>query len=143
MVTVSCLATILFFGGWLSPFPATATFAWTRFLPTAVLAAASIGLIIDGLRYETLLGMVLLPALGLALGGAAYLVARQSGVEFVQGPFWFLGKVFVFLFFYIWARSTLPRLRYDQLMALGWKLLLPASLVNVILTSLLIVMTKR
>ena len=143
MVTVSCLATILFFGGWLSPFPATATFAWTRFLPMALLTAASIGLIIDGLRYETLLGRVLLPALGLALGGAAYLVARPGVVEFVQGPFWFLGKVSVFLFFYIWARSTLPRFRYDQLMALGWKLLLPASLVNVVLTSLLIVVAKR
>jgi NADH-quinone oxidoreductase subunit H len=42
---------------------------------------------------------------------------------------WFLGKVLMFLFFYIWLRGTLPRLRYDQFMRLGWKVLIPASLV--------------
>jgi NADH-quinone oxidoreductase subunit H len=42
---------------------------------------------------------------------------------------WFLGKVFFILFCFIWLRGTLPRLRYDQFMALGWKVLIPASLV--------------
>jgi len=42
---------------------------------------------------------------------------------------WFIAKVWVFLFFYIWLRGTLPRLRYDQFMALGWKLLIPVSLI--------------
>ncbi|MHA3023027.1 NADH-quinone oxidoreductase subunit NuoH [Mycobacterium sp. BMJ-28] len=41
---------------------------------------------------------------------------------------WFVAKVWTFLFFYIWLRATLPRLRYDQFMALGWKILIPASL---------------
>ena len=41
---------------------------------------------------------------------------------------WFFGKVFAFIFFFIWLRGTLPRLRYDQFMALGWKWLIPASL---------------
>jgi NADH-quinone oxidoreductase subunit H len=41
---------------------------------------------------------------------------------------WFLGKTFVFLFLYVWIRAALPRLRYDQLMNLGWKVLIPASL---------------
>jgi NADH-quinone oxidoreductase subunit H len=44
------------------------------------------------------------------------------------GPFWFLVKVFCFLFTYVWLRATLPRFRYDQLMDLGWKRLIPASL---------------
>ncbi len=47
---------------------------------------------------------------------------------------WFLIKVFCFLFFYIWIRGTLPRLRYDQLMAFGWKVLLPAALANIVIT---------
>jgi len=76
-----------------------------------------------------------LPLLGLALCALAYGVSRPGVVEFVQGPFWFLAKVFVFLFLYIWVRGTLPRFRYDQLMAVGWKLLLPVSMANVVLTS--------
>jgi len=55
--------------------------------------------------------------------------------EFIQGPFWFFSKVLVFLFVYVWVRGTLPRFRYDQLMAIGWKLLLPVSIGNVLLTS--------
>jgi NADH-quinone oxidoreductase subunit H len=52
--------------------------------------------------------------------------------------FWFVAKVFAFIFLYIWVRGTLPRLRYDQLMAFGWKFLLPVAIANVILTSLLV-----
>ncbi|MCI0524860.1 MAG: NADH-quinone oxidoreductase subunit NuoH [Acidobacteria bacterium] len=53
------------------------------------------------------------------------------------GVFWFLAKVFFFLFLYIWLRGTLPRLRYDQLMSFGWKVLLPAALFNIILASVI------
>jgi NADH-quinone oxidoreductase subunit H len=48
----------------------------------------------------------------------------------LPGPHWFFIKLTLFLFFYIWLRATFPRLRYDQLMAFGWKVLLPASLLN-------------
>jgi NADH-quinone oxidoreductase subunit H len=84
MVTVSCLATLLFFGGWHGPV----------FGPGVLRA--------------------LLPV------------------------FWFCLKVFCFLFVYIWMRGTLPRFRYDQLMAFGWKFLLPVALLNVLATSLVI-----
>ena len=84
MITVSCLATILFFGGWHGPL----------FGPTIV--------------------KVLLPV------------------------FWFCLKVFGFMFFYIWMRGTLPRFRYDQLMSLGWKFLLPLALLNILATSFVI-----
>jgi NADH-quinone oxidoreductase subunit H len=50
---------------------------------------------------------------------------------------WFVFKVFCFLFLYIWVRSTLPRFRYDQLMAFGWKFLLPVAMANIIVTSFL------
>jgi len=61
-----------------------------------------------------------------------------------RGPFlppvvWFLVKLFAFLFFFIWVRATYPRFRYDQLMKFGWKILLPLALVNIIVTSLVMV----
>ncbi len=84
MVTVSCLATLLFFGGWLGPVFGP---AWMQ---------------------------TLLPV------------------------FWFCLKVFGFLFVYIWMRGTLPRFRYDQLMAFGWKFLLPVALLNILGTSLVV-----
>jgi NADH-quinone oxidoreductase subunit H len=51
------------------------------------------------------------------------------------GWIWFLVKVFAILFFYIWMRWTLPRYRYDQLMAFGWKVLLPVAVVNLLVTA--------
>ncbi|MGQ0719203.1 MAG: NADH-quinone oxidoreductase subunit NuoH [Pseudonocardiales bacterium] len=51
------------------------------------------------------------------------------------GPLWFIGKTLAFLFVFIWLRGTLPRLRYDQFMALGWKLLVPASLAWIVVVS--------
>ena len=53
------------------------------------------------------------------------------------GVFYFLGKVCLFLFFYIWLRGTLPRFRFDQLMTFGWKYLVPAALINIVLTATL------
>ena len=51
------------------------------------------------------------------------------------GALWFIGKLLMFLFVFVWLRGTLPRLRYDQFMAVGWKLLVPASLVWIVLVS--------
>ncbi|MBW1791332.1 MAG: NADH-quinone oxidoreductase subunit NuoH [Deltaproteobacteria bacterium] len=51
-------------------------------------------------------------------------------------PIWFILKVYLIMFLFIWIRATLPRYRYDQLMALGWKLLIPLSLGNILLTGL-------
>ncbi|MGH3899656.1 MAG: NADH-quinone oxidoreductase subunit NuoH [Pseudonocardiaceae bacterium] len=51
------------------------------------------------------------------------------------GPLWFISKTLVFLFVFVWLRGTLPRMRYDQFMALGWKVLVPASLVWIVVVS--------
>lgn len=136
MITVSCLATILFFGGWLSPFPATPAFQITHYIPSIALIPFGLWVIYDGIKYETIFGKLILPAVGFALfaiGGT--LIALPAVNEFIQPVFWFTAKVFFFLFFYVWARGTLPRLRYDQLMNVGWKLLLPVSIANVIVTA--------
>ena len=53
----------------------------------------------------------------------------------VLGIFYFIGKIFFFLFLYIWLRGTLPRFRFDQLMNFGWKFLLPVAILNVVLTA--------
>jgi len=58
----------------------------------------------------------------------------------IPGFVWFLLKVFILLFVFLWVRATLPRYRYDQLMTLGWKLFLPLSLLWIIITSSVIFM---
>jgi NADH-quinone oxidoreductase subunit H len=59
----------------------------------------------------------------------------------IPGPIWFIAKICFILFIFIWARATLPRYRYDQLMRLGWKVFLPASLLWVVVTSGFLVAT--
>jgi NADH-quinone oxidoreductase subunit H len=59
-------------------------------------------------------------------------------VQSLLPVFWFALKVFFFIFLYIWIRGTLPRFRYDQLMAFGWKFLLPLAIANIIITSLIV-----
>jgi NADH-quinone oxidoreductase subunit H len=55
-------------------------------------------------------------------------------LDFIPGVFWFLLKVYAILFFFIWIRGTLPRLRYDQLMNFGWKIMIPLALANILVT---------
>ncbi len=56
-------------------------------------------------------------------------------------PFVVLGKIFLFITLFIWVRATLPRLRYDQLMSFGWKILLPLATLNTLVTAIIIVAT--
>ena len=91
MILVSCIASILFLGGWHSPFP---------FSP--------------------------LP----------------EGLAWIENVFWFTVKVYFFLFLFFWIRATLPRLRYDQLMRFGWKVMLPLALANVLLTSIVVYLIR-
>ena len=58
---------------------------------------------------------------------------------YVPGLVWFLLKISFFIFVYLWIRATFPRYRYDQLMRLGWKVLIPVTLVWVIVTALMVV----
>ncbi len=84
MIVVSCVATTLFLGGWLRPFPNVAALAF---------------------------------------------------LDLVPGWAWFLLKAFLFLYLFLWIRATLPRYRYDQLMRVGWKVLIPLAIANLIVTA--------
>jgi NADH-quinone oxidoreductase subunit H len=134
MITVSALCSILFFGGWNSPFPATWTL--THYIPSVILITFGLWVFYDGMKYETIWGRLALPVIGtvITVVGVALLLFPAAN-EFIQAPFWLLSKIFFFLFFYVWTRGTLPRFRYDQLMNIGWKLLLPVSIANVIVTA--------
>jgi len=63
-------------------------------------------------------------------------VALLSFLGVIPGWIWFIGKIFFFLYIMIWIRATLPRYRYDQLMNLGWKVLIPIALANLVLTAI-------
>jgi NADH-quinone oxidoreductase subunit H len=58
------------------------------------------------------------------------------------GPLWFFLKLFLFVALFIWIRASVPRLRYDQLMSFGWKVLLPLATLNAVITALLVVWVK-
>lgn len=65
-----------------------------------------------------------------------YITKVLPFLSYVPGIVWFLLKVYAFIFFYYWIRATLPRYRYDQLMAIGWKILIPVALANILVTGL-------
>ena len=141
MITVSCLASILFLGGWLSPFPDRWT--WQLYIPAVGLLLTGVALLADAaFKWNGIarVQLVLISCLALGLG---VLALNPMVMPIIQGVFWFLLKVFLLFFFYAWARGTLPRFRYDQLMSFGWKLLLPVALLNLAVTAFLIVWMNR
>ena len=75
------------------------------------------------------------------IGAAAFLGGWHGPGPEALAPLWMLIKIFLFLFLFIWVRASLPRLRYDQLMSLGWKILLPLATLNVLVTAIVIVAT--
>jgi NADH-quinone oxidoreductase subunit H len=139
MITVSCLATILFFGGWLSPFGGQ---PWEKFIPVVIFLGLAIYCLVDVVtELEAILHKVqfmVVVGIFLALALVCFFLP-----QYAMPPFWFVLKIALFMFFYVWARGTLPRFRYDQLMSFGWKLLLPVSLANLVVTAVVwLVMNK-
>src|SRR3989440_3230887 len=82
--------------------------------------------------------MITLSGLAITLFLGGWHFPFLHGLDFL-GPLWFVLKLGVFLFLFIWLRATLPRLRYDQLMAFGWKVLLPVATINALVTALVVV----
>ncbi|MDD5543784.1 MAG: NADH-quinone oxidoreductase subunit NuoH [Acidobacteriia bacterium] len=86
--------------------------------------------------------MILISSIAVTLFWGGWLapfpnVKALAFLQVIPGLIWFLLKVYFFLYLYIWLRATLPRFRYDQLMRVGWKFLIPVAMANVILTAVL------
>jgi len=64
------------------------------------------------------------------------------GPAFLPGWFWFVAKVYFLIFCCMWIRATYPRYRYDQLMRLGWKVFLPLTLLNIVVTGIWVTLVK-
>ncbi len=143
MVTVTAVATLLFLGGWQPPFPAP----YSDAVPVIVFALGGLIAIFHGLHPARRLDKYTLPVTGLvflgiaALFGISFLVPVLNTI--LMALFWFCGKLGVLLFLFIWVRGTLPRFRYDQLMRFAWIVLFPISLVNLLVTGLVVALTSK
>jgi NADH-quinone oxidoreductase subunit H len=144
MLAVSSIAVTMWLGGWLRPFSnwlggSTWDLAFS-FVP---------GLVFLVLAAMCFLGTVRMPKIPqfkiqtIGLGAFGGLLAFVGLLLFLPGVrersqdvFWFVAKVACFMYLYIWYRGTFPRYRFDQLMKVGWKILLPVSLGVLIVTAI-------
>jgi NADH-quinone oxidoreductase subunit H len=139
MVTVCCVATLLFLGGWHPLWPVR----WgSNFAAPALFAFAGAICIYHGINYVRPFDRITLPVFGVIFLGCAGIFLIPQGVAILTPIFWFLAKVSFLLFVFIWIRATLPRFRYDQLMSFAWKFLFPVALVNLLVTGFLVALVS-
>src|ERR1700729_1105215 len=154
MVIVAGIATTLFLGGWLRPgaryheqIPGT-SIEWLDALPallTLGVALYCISLVRKQPVKIQKLVMAMAGGLCLTIAGAlaGALFASPAVLQGIHGAFWFLAKVFAYIYFFLWFRFTFPRYRFDQLMRLGWRFLIPLALVNLIATATALLATRE
>ena len=157
MLAVSSIAVTLWLGGWMRPFPSwhgpaiTIPAFWEHAAPLgAVDFAFSLvpAVVFFALAAFAAIGTLRMPkhplmkiqkgglgALTLALAGIGLVLLIPPVRDRIQDIFWFVAKVAVFMYLYIWYRGTFPRYRFDQLMKLGWKVMLPMGLGVLIATA--------
>ena len=137
MVVVSCIAVTLFLGGWLRPFANIAALDFLKFTPIVAFLGAAGFVLWLGLKSLVQLERYFFVVLAAVLVLLAILVAYPPVLSAIQGIFWFGAKVLAFLYAFIWYRATFPRYRYDQLMNVGWRWMIPLALVNLIATAVI------
>lgn len=144
MMAVSSIAVTLWLGGWLRPFPNG--LAGTGWDLAFSLVPGIAFLFLGGLCFYSTARMPKHPYFRIqtiGLAGFGVLLALIGVVLLIPGPrnwvqdiFWFTAKVAGFMYLYIWYRGTFPRYRFDQLMKVGWKVLLPIGLALLVLTAI-------
>jgi NADH-quinone oxidoreductase subunit H len=137
MVVVSCIAVTLFLGGWLRPFANVAALNFLQFTPIVAFLGAAVFVLWLGLKSQVRLERYFFVTLAAASVVVAVLVAYPPVLSAIQGIFWFGAKVLAFLYGFIWYRATFPRYRYDQLMNVGWRWMIPLALANLIATAII------
>jgi NADH-quinone oxidoreductase subunit H len=154
MVLVAGIATTVFLGGWLRPltsfhehFPGT-SIEWLDALPALLtLGVALYCMKLAPKQPVKIQKFVMLGVAGLcfvvAFSLMAALFAPAGVMQGIHGAFWFMAKVFSYLYAFLWFRFTFPRYRFDQLMRLGWRFLIPLALVNVIAVGIAIVFRQQ
>ena len=135
---VSSVAVTLFWGGWLRPFPSVKALDVLNYAVPAVVFIGSglwsltlVRRLIDPLQQKVLVGACLL----LIAAGAIFMFPPANANSI--GVFWFLFKVAVIIYLLIWFRGTFPRFRYDQLMNIGWKIMIPVGMGAILVNALL------
>jgi NADH-quinone oxidoreductase subunit H len=138
MFVVSSVAVTLFWGGWLRPFPSVRWLDLPLNYAAPILLFAGSGLACFPMvrRLKVRWQQMVLAALALGLTAFALLFVLPPVNRLVIGVFWFAVKVLLLIYIMIWLRGTFPRFRYDQLMNIGWKYMIPigmgAILVNAV-----------
>src|SRR4051812_22514540 len=143
MIGVSSIAVTLWMGGWMRPFPhALAGSGWDAlfsFFPAATFLFLALIALIGTVRMPKHPAFKIQKAgLGgfmLVLGGIGILLLVPPVRDRIQDIYWFVAKVSLFMYAYIWYRGTFPRYRFDQLMKLGWKVMIPMGIAVLIVVA--------
>jgi NADH-quinone oxidoreductase subunit H len=140
MIVVASVATTLFLGGWLRPFPKTTWLNFLDFLPPFLMIVVGVYCLLRTPKQPARVQQMFMLAVAgfcfagaLVLGAPMLVPAAKPLHDAILGAFWFIFKVSAYIYFFMWLRFTLPRYRFDQLMRLGWHFLIPLSIINVLL----------
>jgi len=139
MIVVASVATTLFLGGWLRPFASVRWLSWLDVLPALVTQAVGVYCLIRAGKQPVAVQTKFMWAVALACFALAAILAAPLVGPFrwrflmrgLHGAFWFLLKVGAYIYLFMWLRFTLPRYRFDQLMGLGWYILIPLGIINI------------